>query len=288
MPNPHRADIDALLARRHDNGGDFWATPDHRIYVGSPFSTLSSLGMLHELGVDPSHEAVRGGLDLVWDAWRDDGRIRLAPKAPLYPCYTAEAARVLCRFGCADDERVQQTASYFIDNVHETGGWRCQFTKFGKGPETECANPGATLFVLDALRYVEGPNAGLKIDRAVESLLDHWEIRKPIGPCHYGMGTLFFQVEYPFLRYNLFFYVHVLSFYDRARDDERFLEALQTLEAKLDDAGHMVVERPHRALKGLSFCEKGKPSTLATARYKEIIDNTVDKDSTRRASGSSP
>ena len=162
---------------------------------------------------------------------------------------------------------------YFIDTVHETGGWRCQFTKFGKGPETECANPGATLFVLDALRYVEGPNAGPEIDRAVESLLDHWEIRKPIGPCHYGIGTLFNQVEYPFLRYNLFFYVYVLSFYDRAKDDERFRDALLALEAKLDDAGHIVVERPHRALKGLGFCEKGKPSALATVRYKEIADN---------------
>ncbi len=273
VTDPHRPDIDAILAKRHDNGGDFWATPDRRIYVGSPFSTLSSLVMLHELGVKPSHEAVRGGLDLVWNAWRDDGRIRLAPKAPLYPCYTAEAARVLSRFGCANDERVRRTASYFIDTAHDTGGWRCQFTKFGKGPETVCANPGATLFVLDALRYVEGPNAGREIDRAVESLLDHWEIRKPIGPCHYGIGTLFNQVEYPFLRYNLFFYVYVLSFYDRAKDDKRFRDALQTLESKLDDAGQMVVERPHRALKELKFCEKKKPSTLATVRYKEIVDN---------------
>lgn len=33
------------------------------------------------------------GFALIWEAWRDDGRIRLAPRAPLYPCYTAEAAR---------------------------------------------------------------------------------------------------------------------------------------------------------------------------------------------------
>ena len=36
--------------------------------MGSPFSTLSALGMLHELGVTDSHEAVRGGLALVLDA----------------------------------------------------------------------------------------------------------------------------------------------------------------------------------------------------------------------------
>jgi hypothetical protein len=267
------ADIQTVLAKRHDNGGDFWASADGRIYVGSPFSTLSSLLMLHELGAKKSHEAVRGGLELIWKAWRDDGRIRLAPKAPLYPCYTAEAARVLCRFGNAGDERVRRTTAYFIESAHETGGWRCQFTKFGRGPETECANPGATLFVLDALRFVDDVTGAPESDGAVDSLLQHWEIRKPIGPCHYGIGTLFNQVEFPFLRYNLFFYVYVLSFYRRARDDDRFREALEELRGKTDEAGQIIVERPHRGLKGLAFCAKGKGSTTATRRYAEIMEN---------------
>ena len=273
MANPHRSDIDAILAKRHDNGGDFWASADNRIYVGSPFSTLSSLLMLHELGLKPSHEAVKGGLDLVWNAWRDDGRIRLAPKAPLYPCYTAEAARVLCRFGYSQDKRLQRTAASFLESAHATGGWRCQFTKFGKGPETECANPGATLFTLDFFRLLQRGKVGPEIERAVESLLDHWDVRKPIGPCHYGIGTLFMQVEFPFLRYNLFFFVYVLSFYHRAKGDDRFRDALKALESKLDESGRVVVERPHRALTSLDFCKKGQPSDPATARYKEILGN---------------
>jgi len=273
VKSSHETDIEAILAKRHHNGGDYWATPDGRIYVGSPYSTLASLGMLHELGLTASHEAVRGGLDLVFEAWRDDGRIRLAPKAPLYPCYTAEAARVLCRYGYADDDRLQRTADYFLAEAHETGGWRCNFTRFGKGPETKCANPGATLFVLDALRFTGHAEAGGVVDDAVESLLAHWETRKPRGPCHYGIGTLFMQVEYPFLRYNLFYYVYVLSFYAKARGDARYREAAAELAAKLDEEGRMVVERPHRGLKGLSFCRRGEPSELATGRYREIIEN---------------
>jgi hypothetical protein len=269
----HAADIQTILAKRHDNGGDYWASADGRIYVGNPFSTLSALLMLHELGVAPSHEAVGGGLDLVWHAWREDGRIRLAPKAPLYPCYTAEAARVLCRFGHGADERVRRTAEYFLESAHESGGWRCQFTKFGRGPETECANPGATLLVLDALRFVDGASVGPPVDAAVDSLLSHWEVKKPIGPCHWGMGTLFHQVEFPFLRYNLFFYVYVLSFFDRARDDERFREAFDVLKTKTDAEGRIVVERPHRGLKGLDFCRKGEASSVAMVRYDEILEN---------------
>lgn len=267
----HQADIDAILAMRGHNGADFWATEDGRIYVGSPFSTLSSLGMLHELGVTAAHEAVRGGLELILAGWREDGKIRLAPKAPLYPCYTAEAARILCRFGYANDERVQITARYFLDDADKTGGWRCNFSRFGKGLETQCGNPGATLFILDVLRYTGWGEVDGVIGQAVESLLSHWHTRKRCGPCHYGIGKRFMQVEYPFLRYNLFYFVYILSFYTAARDDQRFRDAAEMLAQKLDGESRMVVEQPNRGLKGLKFCQRGEPSALATGRYREIL-----------------
>lgn len=269
----NKSDIDAILARRHDNGADYWGTPDGRIYVGNPFSTISSLGMLYELGVPKSHEAVQGGLDLILNACREDGRIRVAPKAPMYPCYTAEAARMLCRFGLNRNVAVGRTVSYLLENTHETGGWRCSFTRFGRGPETLYANPGATLNALDVLRWNPKHRGGSEVvDRAVESLLEHWETREPLGPCHWGIGSLFMQIEYPFLRYNLFFYIYVLSFFERAHNDSRFNAALGALETKLVN-GKVVVENPHRRLKGLSFCKRGEPSKLATARYREIRRN---------------
>jgi len=270
----HEADIRAILNRRHGGGADYWATDDGRIYVGNPYSTLSSLAMLHELGVRADHEAVAGGLALVLDACRPDGRIRVGPGAPMYPCYTAEAARVLCRFGYSDDARVLHTVSYLVDNAHASGGWRCDYRRFGRGPETEFANPGATLYVLDVLRFFPTDrDARGVIDAAVDSLLRHWEVRVPTGPCHRGIGSRSQRVEFPFLRYNLFYYVYVLSFYERARRDDRFGAALDALDAKLDQAGRVVVESRHRGLSGLRFCATGRPSDLATRRYGEIRQN---------------
>ena len=267
-------DVEAILAHRRDKGADHWATPDGRIYVGNPFSTISSLGMLHELGVGADHEAVDGALHLILAACRDDGRIRVAPKAPLYPCYTAEAARMLCRFGLHEHEAVQRTVAHLVAGAHETGGWRCSFTRFGRGPETRFANPGATLYVLDVLRFLPAYRAGVAVaDDAVGSLLDHWDTRAPLGPCHWGIGTRFMRVEYPFLRYNLFFYVYVLSFFGRAREDPRFHSALSALEAKVDDDGRLVVEQHHRDLKQLAFCAKDRPSAHATSRYRQIRRN---------------
>ena len=273
MESSH-SDVLLVLSHRHDNGADFWATPDDRIYVGNPFSTISSLGILHELGVGQGHEAVEGGLGLILACCRADGRIQVAPKARLYPCYTAEAARTLCRFGLSDHESVRRTVSYLLDNAYETGGWRCSFTRFGRGPETECSSPGATLRALDVIRFLPQYRDDVDpIDRAVESLLAHWDVRQPIGPCHHGIGSLFLQVEYPFLRYNLFMYVYVLSFFGRARADPRFLDAASILASKLDADGRVIVERPHRGLRGLEFCAKGKASELATRRYRELREN---------------
>jgi hypothetical protein len=273
MRREYVADVEVVLARRHDQGGDYWASADGRLAVGGPLSTLGSLLVLHELGLARTHEAVRGGLRLVLQAWREDGRFRLAPGGALYPCGTAEAARVLARFGYARDRRLQRTFAHLLETQHHDGGWRCPKFLFGRGPETEFSNPGVTLLALDAFRFTEHLNRNKRLDRAVESLLDHWVVRRPLGPCHFGIGTLFLQVEYPFLRYNLFFYIYVLSFYDRAKRDARYLEALRTLESKLDERRRIVVERPHRSLAGLRFCSKGHSSDLATARYRQVLAN---------------
>ena len=266
-------DIDAVLARRHDNGADYWATADGRLLVGEPFSTLTALLILHELKVARTHEAVRGALALIRGARREDGRYRLAPGGAVYPCATAAAARVLCRFGEARRNGLQPTLAHLLETQHDDGGWRCNKLSYGRGPETAFSNPGVTLWVLDAFRFTHHVNENPNLDRAVDSLLDHWVVRRPIGPCHFGIGTLFMQVEFPLLRYNLFNYVYVLSFYDRAKGDRRYLEALRLFESKLDARHRVVVERPHRKLAGLSFCAEGRPSALATARYREIVQN---------------
>ncbi len=81
------------------------------------------------------------------------------------------------------------------------------------------------------------------------------------------------QVEFPFVRYNLFYYVYVLSFFHRAKNDKRFKGAVGTLKSKLHDNGQLVVEKPHRLLQRLEFCAKGQPSKIATSRYREIQKN---------------
>ena len=97
-------------------------------------------------------------------------------------------------------------------------------------------------------------------------------VPEPIGPCHFGMGTLFNKTEFPFFRYNIFYYTYVLSFYQKATKDKKFKEAYLKLKTKLKD-GEMVIENPIRLLANLDFCKKEKPSLLATKRFLQIEKN---------------
>lgn len=266
------SDVEAILSHRHDNGADLWTTPDRRLIKGSPFSTLESVLYLLELGVESAEPLLKEAAELIFSTWQEDGRFKLYPQGAVYPCHTANAAKVLCHMGYAADGRLQKTFRHLFDIQHTDGGWRCKKFSFGRGPETEYSNPLPTLTALDAFRFTDYINKEQALDRAVDFLLEHWTVKRPIGPCHYGIGTLFMQVEYPFRNYNLFVYVYVLSFYNRARSDRRFLEAFKALEARTAD-GKIVVERVVPKLAGLSFCKKGEPSALGTARYQEILQN---------------
>jgi len=268
----HQNDIDIILSHKHNLGADYWTTPDKRLGKGSPFSTIDSTLMLLELGMDASDPILEGVAALFFSVWRTDGRFKLSPSGGILPCHTAYAVNLMCRLGYVEDKRIQATLQHLLDSPWDDGGWRCNKFSFGRGPETEYSNPLPTLNVLDAFRHSKYLNNEPKLDKAVEFLLAHWRIRKPIGPCQYGMGTLFMQVEYPLWSYSLFQYVYVLSFYEKAKKDERFIEAFNALRDKLVN-GMIVVERNAPKLSKLEFCKKGQPSEPATKRYNEIEAN---------------
>lgn len=265
-------DVKLILSHEHDNGADLWTTPDKRLIKGALLSTLESVMYLLEVGMEPAEPIMEETAELIFSTWQEDGRFKLYPQGSVYSCQTINAANTLCHMGYATDARLQKTLQHLLAIQYTDGGWRCNKFSFGRGPETESSNPFPTLTALSAFRFSNYLNTEPALEKAVEFLLEHRTIRKPIGPCHYGIGTLFMQVEYPFRNYNLFVYVYVLSFYNQAKKDKRFLEALEVLESKMVD-GQIVAERIVPKLAGLSFCEKGKKSALATKRYNEILQN---------------
>jgi hypothetical protein len=268
----YKDDIAFILSKINHNGGKLWATHDKKIWKGSPFATRDVALMLPELGFTKKDPLIRDIAGLIFSTWKPDGRFRVTPSGAILPCMTIGAARVLCYLGYQDDQRLKKTFQYLLDIQQADGGWICNKFSFGRGPETMHSNPGPTLEALDAFRFTGLADTLKQLDKAVDFLLWHWEIKEPTGPCHYGIGSLFMKTEFPFFRYNLFYYCYTLSFFKRAHHDKRFKEALSRLEEKLKD-GKMIVENPNRQLAQMDFCRKGQPSEIATGKYREIITN---------------
>lgn len=266
------ADVEEILSHKFDLGSDYWTTSDKRLLKGTPFSALNSALMLLELGMKPTEPILMEVADLFFSTWKEDGRFKLYPQGGIYPCQTAYAAYFLCCMGFSSDARIQRTFRHFLETQFTDGGWRCKKFSFGRGPETEYSTPMTTLTALNAFRFSNYLNKEPKLDKPVNFLLEHWNIRTPISPCHYGMGKRFMQIEYPLFDYNIFNYVYVLSFYNFAKKDKRFREAFDALSSKLVN-NKIVVERNSPNLVKLSFCKKGEPSELATKRYNEILKN---------------
>lgn len=267
-----KKDIQTILSHRYDQGADYWTTSDKRLIKGAPFSTLESAHYLLDLGMKSDDLILEEVSKLFFSVWQKDGRFKVYPNGGIVCCQTILSLNLLCYLGYTLDSRIQCTFQHLLQTQSLDGGWKCNKYSFGRGPETEFSNPHPTLIALDAFRHTSYLNQEQALDRAVEFLLQHWVIRKPIGPCHYGIGTLFMQVEYPFRNYNLFVYVYVLSFYKKARQDPRFLEALAVLQSKCKD-GKIVIERVVPKLRKLTFCQQNETSELATKRYEEIMKN---------------
>jgi hypothetical protein len=257
------------------NGGRCWSRRDGNIHAPAGFSTLLVLNVLGELGAtSESHPLIAGAIEILFRCQTDDGAFRYAPTSAKLPCITGQALAGLGRLGLAEDERAEAGYRWLLAGQRSDGGWRCATVKLGESTETDASNPGATLFVLDAFRFRENTRSDEHaLGEAVASLLGHWETRIPLGPCRFGIGSRFLKTEYPFWRYNLFYYVYVLSHYRRARDDERFIDALEQLRTHLDDDGQLVVDAPPHAWQEYSFARGGRPSELATTRWREIQAN---------------
>jgi hypothetical protein len=272
LKEKYKTDIALIMSKINHNGGELWATVDKKIWKGSPFSTRDVAIMLSGLGFTKKDGIIQEIAELFFSTQKPDGRFRVSPSGAIYPCQTIGAARVLCYLGYSDDERIKSTFDYLLQTQQEDGGWICNKFSFGKGDETKYSNPGPTLEALDAFRFTGLENTDKRLDKAVDFLLWHWEVKKPIGPCHYGIGSLFMKTEFPFFRYNLFYFCYALSFYEKARKDKRFKEALTMLNEKLLD-GKMIVENPNKQLAAFDFCRKGIPSDLATIKYNDLIKN---------------
>ena len=265
--------LQAILNRQNDNGGPFWSREGGNIHAPLGYSTIDTLYVLGEIGIlAKDNPLIEKAVDFVFTYQTPEGSFRYSPSSSKFPCITAQILAALMKLGIKNT-RIEKGCQWLLDTQWKDGGWRCATVKLGKSPFTDASNPGTTLYVLDAFRFRNNKLYELdKLNQGVDFLLQHWEVRQPVGPCSFGIGSRFLKIEYPFLRYNIFYYVYVLSFYSQAVNDNRFQEAFQHLAGKIRN-DELIPENPHKAWQEFDFAKKGQISDSGTKRWKEIKNN---------------
>jgi len=265
--------ITSLCEHENINGGVSWSRQDGSIYNPIGSSTMDFLNVIGDMYKDISRNSiVDNSIKLVMDYYDSKTRqFRYSTKSQKIPCITAKIISILKKLKI-EAPFYNECYQMFFETQQEDGGWRCATVNLGKSPKTDASNPGTTLYVLDALRYRENSLGEMKaINKAIEFLLNHWITRKPLGPCEFGIGTTFMKTEYPFYRYNIFYYVYALSFYDKARKDKRFVEVVSSLKSKETNTG-IKVENPHKYWKDILFYNANE-CNLSNLKYKELLEN---------------
>lgn len=275
MDNNYNYEIKEIISLCEINGGKYWSRYDGDIHAPNGFSTIDVLNTLGEIGMKSTDsDMIINAIDFIFNYYDEKGCFKYSPNSGKLPCISARILTAFGRLGYIGDNRIEKCYKYLLENQQNDGGWRCSTVKFGKSPETDSSNPGTTLYVLDAFRFGKNTKTeNNQLDKAVLFLLEHWETGMPLCPCNFGIGSRFLSIEYPFLRYNLFYYVYVLSKYEIAQKDIRYKEALETLKKKVSN-NKIFPETPHKAWSKYSFAQKNKYSEKATNRYIEILNRS--------------
>lgn len=190
--------INAIYDKINTNGADFWCRNDGNIYAPSGFSTIDVINVLIDYGITKENAKIRDAIQYIEALYDPKSKMyKYSPKGKKLPCVNAKIVNILQRLKY-ESSNIKESIDNYFHTQEDDGGWRCATVKRGKSPETDASNPGTTLYVLDLLKTIRfSKTLENQINNAVEFLLKHWEIRKPLGPCAFGIGTTFLKRRIP-------------------------------------------------------------------------------------------
>ncbi|MGI6315207.1 MAG: hypothetical protein ACOX17_00760 [Christensenellales bacterium] len=133
----------------------------------------------------------------------------------------------------------------------------------GPGRKDDCC-PYATLIMTDLMAYIPEYSDSQLAASCVRVLLDLWENSLEQHPYMFYMGTDFRKLKAPSFWYDIVSVAGVLSKYEFAREDSRFLEMIKQIKSKQDEEGFFTPESAYQKLKDWDFGQKKEASAYLT------------------------
>lgn len=232
--------------------------------------------VLSDFGLDRADPRIKKVADLIFDY-----KLRLSSPFNFFyeeACIAANTARMLTRFGYADDVRVRKLYDWLLEDQREDGGWNCSQ---GTPGTLDVWEPLAAFAALPKARRSSKMDAA--ISRGAEFYLERRLFRegRPYAP--------WLRLHYP----NHYFYdilvgLDVLTELGFA-DDSRLQPATQLLKDKRRPDGRWLLDRSHpdigagmtihpdrKKIKPLVIESPGKPSKWITLKALRVLKRIED------------
>jgi len=250
---------------------------------------LHKLVFLADLGLNQHDPGIAAIIDKILEHQSLDGPFQILSNIPTHfggtgkdeylwmLCDAPLVTYALVKFGLKNSEPVQKSSKYLINLVRENG-WPCaadsRLGKFrGPGPKTEPC-PYANLLMLRLLSlYPEKHNAA-EAQIGIKTILGLWEKQKETKPFLFAMGTDFKKLKAPLIWYDILHVTDVLSKFETARSDPRFLEMVSLIKDKADENGSYKPESIWLKWKSWDFAQKREPSRWLTFLVLRMLKRT--------------
>lgn len=133
----------------------------------------------------------------------------------------------------------------------------------GPGKKDDCC-PYATLIMADLLSHIPEYRDTQVAVLAAKAVLSLWENSLLQHPYMFYMGRDFRKLKAPSSWYDIVSVAGILSKYDFAQDDPRFLEIVTLIRSKQDKDAFFTPESVYLKLKEWDFGQKKMPSPYLT------------------------
>lgn len=173
----------------------------------------------------------------------------------------------LLKAGVDYDEFIRPGVNHLASLCRENG-FPCaaspELGKFrGPGKKDDCC-PYATLIMANLLSYLPEYRDSAAAVASVTALLNLWEHSREQHPYLFYMGTDFRKLKAPSSWYDIVGVADVLSKYEFARNDPRFLEMIALIRSNQDADGYFTPESVYQKLKEWDFGQKKVASPYLT------------------------
>ena len=249
------------------------------------------LAFLADLGLTREDPGIPEILDRVLSHINEEGLVTLPMVIPTHYggsgqetwgwalCDAPTSLYALAKMGYKEDPRILKGRDYLVSLARDNG-WPCKVSKeLGtfRGPgrkEDPC--PYVNLIILKCLALYDDTSCREAARTGIETLFDLWANSRTKHPYIFYMGTDFRKLKLPFIWYDILHVLEVLSQFEVAVHDERFIEMLSTVTDKADREGFYTPESVWQPWKGWDFGQKKKPSLWMTFVIQRILKRVAD------------